>query len=318
MNAIICPACKTEIDSRNSKQTYNSEKKYSLYHCLTCDLEFWSPLEMPDGKWYEINPNQDYIHKKRVGEVAPHLAHFFKHFPLSKGRLLEVGCGDGLFLEFAQKEGFEVWGVDFDRKAVEVAKRRGLKNVFSISFNDFVEYAKKEMLKFDAITFFECLEHQEDPDEFIKNIKTLLKCGGRIAGSVPNRDRLIINRDVWDWPPHHLIWWNKKSVEKFLAKSFKEVLIYEVYYPYQMRNASNRFIPKDNIKSLALKDSNLAKELAIKDLKKMNEINPLTIKILKTMKNVKDSLLFPPMESLEFFIIKTLKKPVHLYFQGKV
>jgi 2-polyprenyl-3-methyl-5-hydroxy-6-metoxy-1,4-benzoquinol methylase len=40
-----------------------------------------------------------------------------------------------------------------------------------------------------VITFFEVLEHQDKPREFLEMVKGLLKEGGYIAGSVPNRER---------------------------------------------------------------------------------------------------------------------------------
>lgn len=56
-----------------------------------------------------------------------------------------------------------------------------------MSLEEFSEFAKKEGLKFDVITFFEVLEHQDRPREFLERVKELLKPGGWLAGSVPKR-----------------------------------------------------------------------------------------------------------------------------------
>jgi 2-polyprenyl-3-methyl-5-hydroxy-6-metoxy-1,4-benzoquinol methylase len=60
-----------------------------------------------------------------------------------------------------------------------------------MSLEEFYEYAKEKNLKFDVITFFEVLEHQDKLREFLEMVKGLLREGGYIAGSVPNRKWLF-------------------------------------------------------------------------------------------------------------------------------
>src|SRR5882724_1429102 len=43
---------------------------------------------------------------------------------LPPGRLLDVGCGDGAFLDRMRREGWSVEGVDFDQRAIENANRK--------------------------------------------------------------------------------------------------------------------------------------------------------------------------------------------------
>jgi len=147
-----------------------------------------------------------------------------------KGVLLDIGCGDGVFLKEVQTLGFEVWGIDFDKKSVKVAKEKfKLKNVYPMSLEEFVEFANKRGLKFDVITFFEVLEHQDNPVGFMNNVKNLLKPGGYIAGTVPNRDRPLVSLDrkyvnTADFPPHHFLYFNKSSLEfLFNMFNFKDI-----------------------------------------------------------------------------------------------
>jgi hypothetical protein len=84
-----------------------------------------------------------------------------------------------------------------------------------------------------VITFFEILEHQDKPREFLEMVKGLLEEGGYIAGSVPNRERLFVEVDHLDYPPHHFLRFSKFSLEKALNFSgFKDVEVYEVYLPF--------------------------------------------------------------------------------------
>jgi 2-polyprenyl-3-methyl-5-hydroxy-6-metoxy-1,4-benzoquinol methylase len=214
MEKVKCPVCYTEVEERNFKETYVSlynNQEYKRYECPNCDVHWWEPLkiipEFYEGEVFEYCVAFHEVVGTRLGEY--HKA-FFKYFPSNvRGKLLDVGCGDGRFLRHAKEQGFEVWGIDFDKKSVENVKRNlGIDTVFTMSLEEFYEYAKEKNLKFDVITFFEVLEHQDKPREFLEMVKGLLKEGGYIAGSVPNRERLFAEIDWkyydWDYPPDRL------------------------------------------------------------------------------------------------------------------
>ncbi|GIW65027.1 MAG: hypothetical protein KatS3mg093_006 [Candidatus Parcubacteria bacterium] len=115
-----------------------------------------------------------------------------------------------------QKLGFEVWGIDFDKKSIEVAKNKfGLKNVFPMSLDEFVDFAKEKDLKFDVITFFEVLEHQDKPREFLEQIKILLKPGGLYCWFCP-KQRWFFKKIRRIAPSSFLMVFLKNLLKKFL------------------------------------------------------------------------------------------------------
>jgi SAM-dependent methyltransferase len=215
MDKVKCPICYTEVEERNFKETYVSpynNQEYKRYECPNCDVHWWEPLKIIP-EFYESEVFEDYIafHEVVRTKLREYHKAFFKHFPSNvRGKLLDVGCGDGRFLRHAKEQGFEVWGIDFDKKSVENVKRNlSIDTVFAMSLEEFYEYAKEKNLKFDVITFFEVLEHQDKPRKFLEMVKGLLKEGGYIAGSVPNRERLFVEIG-WkyfhgDHPPHHFL-----------------------------------------------------------------------------------------------------------------
>ena len=159
---------------------------------------------------------------------------FFDKFPLKRGRLLDIGCGDGIFLKHAEELGFEIWGIDFDKRSIENARRRfGFNNLYTKTLEEFVSYAETNDLSFDVITFFEVLEHQGRPLEFINNVRKVLKADGYIAGSVPNRERLFAEADrrlfMADYPPHHFLWFSKEAIRMFFVNNnFQSVALFPV------------------------------------------------------------------------------------------
>ncbi|MEM4620694.1 MAG: class I SAM-dependent methyltransferase, partial [Desulfurococcaceae archaeon] len=100
----------------------------------------------------------------------------------------------------------------------------GLKNTFVMSPLEFAEFCQREGLKFDVITFFEVLEHQDRPREFLETIKSMLKPGGYIAGSVPNRESLIVKMyrrisPQTDFPPNHFLRFSKSTLISLLERT---------------------------------------------------------------------------------------------------
>ncbi|MEW6558560.1 MAG: class I SAM-dependent methyltransferase, partial [Elusimicrobiota bacterium] len=178
-------------------------------------------------EFYEDELHKDYtsLHVGRSRSISQNMNLFFENPPLKSGKLLDVGCGDGIFLEKAREFGFDVWGIDFDSKSIETArKKRNLRNVFPVSLTEFVDFAKMKNIQFDIITFFEVLEHQDNLQSFIQDITTLLKKDGFVAGSVPNRDRFLAKLSdrafgFGDYPPHHFTRWSMEVLKIYLEKN---------------------------------------------------------------------------------------------------
>jgi 2-polyprenyl-3-methyl-5-hydroxy-6-metoxy-1,4-benzoquinol methylase len=241
-NNVICPICKEEINN-NYLKTYFSDlvkQEYKLYHCKSCHLEFWIPLKVT-LKFYEEATPADFFYRSLLPgyiELPHHTLPFFKHFPYKyrKGFLLDVGCGNGMFLKHAQEKGFRVYGIDFDKKLIKVIQSViGIKNVFAMSLEKFRDFAKVKNLEFDIISFFEVLEHQDKPSEFIEDIKSLLKLNSWIVGSVPLRERFLSEWDrkgsISDFPPHHFTWWSKDVLIQFLKRhGFSNIDLYPAKY----------------------------------------------------------------------------------------
>ncbi len=206
-----CPICPNLELQANLKR----HRKYRLFGCRACGVNFWWPLEFAGKSFYDI---AEFNAAKTEGE-APIFwreRQFLENPPISRGRLLEIGCGKGRFLWEAKKLGFEVLGVDISEKAVEIIKKLyNLPNVFRASLS---EFADTYIERFDIICFFEVLEHQNDPILFLSSVKKLLKPGGYIVLSVPNLDRLGINIDQAEFPPNHPFRYRARSLAYLLER----------------------------------------------------------------------------------------------------
>lgn len=108
-----------------------------------------------------------------------------------KGNCLDVGCGPGNLLLDLARRGNKVWGIDISEKMVEEAKN--LLAVADIdSFNVNIEagdFQKKDYPEgfFDVIVAAGFLDYSYDPEEALKKMSYLLKKGGELIISIPNK-----------------------------------------------------------------------------------------------------------------------------------
>lgn len=227
-----CPICK-EQSNFSFVRDFKGENEHSLYQCKKCFVQFWEPRKNPGNEWYQSRNPHNFISFEGFKIYRGYHKQFLKkNKNVARLKILDLGCGPGEFIAELKKLGAEVWGVDFDKGAIEIAKNKfGLKNVFDNSFEEF--FNKNDLPKFDIITFFEALEHQEDPMLFIEKLKSFLKPGGKIVFSIPSRERVLANSNKWDFPPHHFTRWNKQSIKNiFLKQGFK---FFDLNYVEELR-----------------------------------------------------------------------------------
>jgi 2-polyprenyl-3-methyl-5-hydroxy-6-metoxy-1,4-benzoquinol methylase len=108
----------------------------------------------------------------------PEMAEFI---PLSRERVLEVGCGEGAFVS-ALTGIKEAWGIE-PSSAADIARQR-LHHVFKSTFAE--AEAGLPLQYFDVIVCNDVIEHMTDHDDFLSRVHKYLAPGGRLVGSVPN------------------------------------------------------------------------------------------------------------------------------------
>lgn len=118
-------------------------------------------------------------------------------------RVLDVGFGNGRFLERARCAGWSASGVDLDPLAVRNARIRGL----DVRHGGIEAYAD-QLVSFDVITMSHVIEHVHDPIDVLKKANALLKPGGRLWLDTPNSQSSGHSLFRRNWrglePPRHL------------------------------------------------------------------------------------------------------------------
>ena len=104
-----------------------------------------------------------------------------------KGKLLDVGCGEGLFLELASKDGWKIAGTEISPFAVTYVKKRLGPNMLQGELID-IRFPDN---KFDAITMWHVLEHTTNPLVMLKEIRRILKDDGVFILAIPNLNNIV-------------------------------------------------------------------------------------------------------------------------------
>lgn len=133
------------------------------------DEQFYSDfLRLERSHWWFVARQRILLDVTRKF-VAPH------------GRILDVGCGTGYYLEEAGKE-FEVYGIDTSATAVRMCHGRGLATVTTDTLEDLAARATRP---FDAVTFLDVLEHIDDDIAALVAARRLLPPGGVVIITAP-------------------------------------------------------------------------------------------------------------------------------------
>ena len=141
--------------------------------------------------------------------------------------LLDIGCGNGLFVHPAKKKGYHVVGIDYNKTAIDEGRKLyGLRDdeLLCTTLSTFTGRGQT----FDVVTMFETLEHVDTPNEFMENIKKLLKPNGVLIMSVPNRNRFIDIMGKSDYPPMHLTQWSQEALIKFVKSHSFEIIVHKI------------------------------------------------------------------------------------------
>jgi 2-polyprenyl-3-methyl-5-hydroxy-6-metoxy-1,4-benzoquinol methylase len=187
---------------QNPRLTWQSLKHYypEHYHAfgklVREEKHLWRRLERRYGQM------------KRVRSIE----RFKRH-----GRLLEIGCGTGLFLEeILRSNRWEVVGVEPSRETAQYVHRNLMIPVHDQQFSD-VDF---EDSSFDVIVLWNVLEHLRFPVQDLHKIHRLLKPDGLLVFSIPNLESLdarVFGKYWVGWElPRHLYLFPQEQLTKVL------------------------------------------------------------------------------------------------------
>jgi 2-polyprenyl-3-methyl-5-hydroxy-6-metoxy-1,4-benzoquinol methylase len=162
------------------------------------------------------------------------MRHFEQRFDdvgdaVKPGRLLDVGCSCGYFMEVAAARGFDVHGVEFSSTAIAAAAGTVRPRIFEGKLEDMPDKGL-----FDVISAFDLIEHVHDPRAFLRRCHSLLNPGGVLLVSTPDTRHFLrfLMGSRWPMlqPMQHLSLFSRQSLAAALgAEGFEVVSIGTCY-----------------------------------------------------------------------------------------
>jgi cyclopropane fatty-acyl-phospholipid synthase-like methyltransferase len=139
--------------------------------------------------------------------------------------VLDIGCGNGAMTRLLQASGFQMTGIEPDRKGFDIASE----SVRDAKFYNLGVYDDTSVLgKFDAVIASEVIEHLYDPSALLSVAKNHLKDGGYLLLTCPHhgyvKNLLISLTNKWDQHFHpaglggHIKFWSHATMGTFLEK----------------------------------------------------------------------------------------------------
>jgi 2-polyprenyl-3-methyl-5-hydroxy-6-metoxy-1,4-benzoquinol methylase len=258
-----CLLCGEDADLKTSSvKGYQEPELYSIYHCPHCNTSFSMPRVDATAVYQLIYENKDKVRAydrywKYAEEIKfqdspiDYLANAEPSYtalisslmdvikPPMDADILEVGSGLGYMTYALRKADYtNAIGIDIAPDAVETATSNF--GPFYVCA-DIYKWEDNNEKKYDVILMTEVIEHIEHPEELVKKLISLLKVGGTLIMTTPNKS-FFPNNVIWmtDNPPVHCWWFSEDSFKHLAQKLNMKVSFFD--FTKYIKNHSQELI----------------------------------------------------------------------------
>jgi len=247
INIENCPICGCENNKHFlSAIDHNvSGDSFNVVMCNDCNFKFTNPIPSEEtiGKYYK---SENYIsHSGTKKGLINYIYHkvrdrqlkmkFNLISSLTKNKsLLDIGCGTGEFINLCKNKSWEVFGLEPDSGARELAKKN-----YNIDLLDQGELHSINENKVSVITLWHVLEHVYNLERDLKQYAKILNDNGYLIIAVPNCNSYDAKYYKEHWAaydlPIHLYHFTQKDINSLANKTgYKLIktcpLIYDAFY----------------------------------------------------------------------------------------
>jgi SAM-dependent methyltransferase len=198
------------------------EHDYRIVRCSSCGLVYVNPRRFAaENDGYFSGPYLSTIEEK--GKLRDNIASLYTEVTshleayLYPGRLLDVGCAMGHFMDFARQHGWDVTGVECSRYAAAWGREHFRLRIHSRCDLSHAQYPGDYC---DAAVMVEVVEHLPSPRQALAEVFRVLKPGGVFCLTTPNFEsyRSLLLREEWEpvIPSGHLYYFTGETLEALL------------------------------------------------------------------------------------------------------
>jgi dolichol-phosphate mannosyltransferase len=199
----------------------------NIVQCRDCGLIYETPRERETTIEDQYAHVEDPTYEREIGgrirtfsKVLDRLESFSR-----PGRLLDIGCYTGVFLDLARQRGWQVHGIEPSAWAAQKAKGKGL-TVINSPFRK----AGLAPESFDTVTLWDVIEHLHDPLGELRAVHQILRPGGVLGMSTMDTHSLFARLTGRRWPWYmrmHFYYFTRDSMTRMLRAAGFQVLAIE-------------------------------------------------------------------------------------------
>jgi SAM-dependent methyltransferase len=210
-----------------------STDKFGAYgtirQCRTCGLVYTSPRIRPERMFdgYSANEDTEYVTEGDSRSMNAYLALAVIRRHAQGGRLLDVGCNTGFFLNAARLS-YDVAGVEPSAWARKFANEKLHLGVAAGS----LEQAKFPDASFDVTTLIDVIEHLPDPKAALCEVARVTKPGGILYLVTPDVESIsarLLRGRWWGLRPAHIYYFSPRTLRRLLYECGFEVVSMSSY-----------------------------------------------------------------------------------------
>lgn len=217
-----------------------TRKTFAIVRCSECGLVFTNPMPDLRGAYQDVVDPIYLASETQRRETARHVLRAIRAHVPEGGRLLDVGCNTGLFLDEAAQS-FAVEGVELSQWAAAEAARRHTVHTVPIS------ELRLDSL-FDVVTLFGVIEHFDNPMRELQAIARVLKPGGLFVvytGDVDAWLPRLLGKRWWWFQGMHLFYFSLRTLSRMLNRAGFDVVAHAnhvVYFQmFSLAKSLNRY-----------------------------------------------------------------------------
>lgn len=232
MECIVCAKNKFEnlLEIKNSPlsvQKLNEKKRTSLetidinlIRCASCGMIQLSKEDYPKEEYYE-----DYLMTTSGFNKHQTYTDWFsdlliKKYDLKNKVVLDVGSGDGYFVENMKKKNINAFGIEPSKTFFEESKKRDI-HVINGYLNKESQISKNYL---DGFVSRQVFEHLINPKEVLDALKMFLKPGGLGFIEVPSFEKSIKDLRYYDIFRDHVAYYTKKTLSYLIKQGGYELI----------------------------------------------------------------------------------------------
>lgn len=208
-----------------------THKGHALFHCLTCGLRFTHPIPTAAeiaAIYEKYGTNESYAAKaeRKVARARKRIRRYMKQAPGNK--FLDVGCNVGTAVEAARRLGLDAYGIDIGDQSIEIAREIFPGGHYHAGA---IESLPPEWGNFDFVYSAEVIEHLPDPHAYFASLSSRINSGGLLYLTTPDAGHWRVPEEFTKWdqvfPPHHLYYFTKDAMRRFLDRHGLDVVKFE-------------------------------------------------------------------------------------------